>query len=458
MDVKETLGFVDKLLFEKEKRHLNDLETKIIKGLLEGKTYPEIAKNARNSQEEENGYNANHIGEVSRKLYQLLSESLGETINKSNFGWRIESAINSKIFDFGNMYVIECGDSSQISSHKNNNDQEEEIKSKKSYHDLTFAPTLINFFAREKELKILQDWLLNKNTKLVSVVGLKGVGKMHLVKKFVDLNKSEFEVIIWENFKYSQSLDLGLLLDKFLQVFISDIKVNIDDKLKQLLTYLSQKKCLFIFDEFHHIFASGEFAGHYQSEYQNYQDFLKLIIKGEYKSKFILISDEQCDEMHCLNEQSNPVKCLELKGLESIDILKNLGLKDSNYWLELIHLYEGNPTYLKDIAILIRDTYDGKVAEFIAEHNIIITSKMQETFTKIFNRLSPIEKQIILILSKLEKPMSRNELKSSLDLSSMDFVKGLQSLQRRYLLTKIQEEVTLFRLSPVFQKFITDNT
>jgi hypothetical protein len=35
-------------------------------------------------------------------------------------------------------------------------------------------------------------------------------------------------------------------------------------------------------------------------------------------------------------------------------------------------------------------------------------------------------------------------------------IKGLQSLQKRYLLTKIEESEILFNLSPVFKKYIKD--
>ena len=443
MDVQETLHFVDELVFKKTKKHLDDLQRKIIEDLLDGKTYQKIS--------EENGYNPNHIGEVSRKLYQLLSESLGETINKSNFAWTIESAINSKIFDFGNNHVNYCVDSSELIKNKNN-DKEEEIKPEKCYYDLTFAPTVINFYGREKESEILTDWLLNKKTKLVSVLSLKGVGKRHLIKRFIDLNRDEFEVIIWKNLKYPQALDL--LLDNLLQVFTSDIQKNTDDKLRELLNYMAGKKCLFIFNEFHNIFADNQFAGHYQPEYKNYQYLLKLITKAEHQSSLILISEEKCDEMHCLDEELYPVKCLDLKGLDNIDIFRNIGLKDENCWLKLLKLYEGNPSYLKDIAVLIKDVYDGRVSEFLEEENIFITAKMQENLTKVFKRLSPIEKQIIQALSQLQKPSSRKELKLSLNLSATDFIKGLQSLQRRYLLTKIQGEEILFNISPILKKFI----
>lgn len=119
-------------------------------------------------------------------------------------------------------------------------------------------------------------------------------------------------------------------------------------------------------------------------------------------------------------------------------------------------LYEGNPFYLQDIVILIKDVYHSHVREFLEEHHIVITEKIEENLTNIFKRLSSIEKQIIQALSKVEKPISRNELKLSLDLPATDFIKGLQSLQKRYLLTRIQEKEILFNLSPIFKKFITD--
>jgi hypothetical protein len=147
---------------------------------------------------------------------------------------------------------------------------------------------------------------------------------------------------------------------------------------------------------------------------------------------------------------------LELQGLNNRAILNNLGLEDEESCLKLVQMYERNLSYLKDIAVLIKDVYHGCVSEFLQEENILITAKIKESLTAIIKRLSPIEKQIIQALSNLEKDCSRNELKSSLDLSGDDFIKGLQSLQKRYLLTEIKESEILFNLSPVFKKYIKD--
>ncbi|MBE9247847.1 hypothetical protein IQ226_01265 [Dolichospermum sp. LEGE 00240] len=79
---------------------------------------------------------------------------------------------------------------------------------------------------------------------------------------------------------------------------------------------------------------------------------------------------------------------------------------------------------------------------------------MQSYFQETFHHLSPQEQQIVLELSKFDNPISREELRQSLNLSSVDFNNGLQSLQQRYLITKIKEDKILFKLSPVFQEYV----
>ncbi|MFM6477851.1 MAG: ATP-binding protein, partial [Dolichospermum sp.] len=156
----------------------------------------------------------------------------------------------------------------------------------------------------------------------------------------------------------------------------------------------------------------------------------------EHQSHIILISQEQSPEMECLDEELYPIRCLELSGLNHTDILKNTGLQDEESWLNLINLYEGNLMYLKTITMLINKNYDGKVADFLAENTLHITNQMQSHFSEKFNHLSPQEQEIVLQLSKFEHPISREKLRQSLieklNLSSVDFNNGLESLQQRY--------------------------
>ncbi|MFE1744151.1 NB-ARC domain-containing protein [Coleofasciculus sp. H7-2] len=446
MTVTEVLQLVDQLVFKHTGNHLNNLQKNVVEGIWQGKTYGEIAK--------EFGYNnENHIGNVSRELYKILSEQSGEDVNKSNFCWTLERLANS--FNPSNSSQQQVGlINSHINlcsnSHKHDSKNTESSYSKKSYQDLTLAPKITYFCDRITELQTLSHWLTHQNTRLISVLGLSGIGKTTLVKQFIDLNLQQFDVIIWKSIKLSP---LDGIITEILTVVNTDT-IESNNKLTQVFHLLRQKRCLIIFDDLQELFTSGQFAGQYKTEYKDYKNFFTMMTEIEHQSSLILISQEQCQEMICLDEELYPVKCLEVQGLDNTEILKKLGLKDEESWLTLINLYEGNPVYLKDIASLIKNIFLGKVSEFLSENTLLLTEDIKFRFNELFDQLSAIEQQIVLNLSKSNQPMSREDLRQGLSLSSMDLINGLQSLKKRYLLRTTEEEKILFNLSPIFREYI----
>jgi len=439
MNVTEILQFADQLIINKTGKRLDDLQKTVITGVYEGKTYETIAEECNRSE--------SRVRSVGRKLWQILSESLGEDVNKHNFCWTIERVINSQLVNIVNGNIHYCPNNTK-SSFENT---KESIKHQ-LYQDLKLAPKITKFCDRTSEINTLSSWILNQNIRLISILGLSGIGKTTLVKRFIDLNLDQFEVIIWKSLKFPKSLDL--LVNDLLNTCQKEPKQTIDDKLKQLFDILTNKKCLIILDDVQNIFTTGQFAGQYQTEYKDYQKVFTMITEIKHQSNIILISQEQCSEMECLDEELYPIRCLELSGLDNTDILKNTGLEDEESWLNLIKLYEGNWMYLKNITMLINKNYDGQVTDFLAENTLHITNKMQSHFQEIFNYLSPTEKEIVVQLSKFEQPMSREELRQSLNLSSVNFNNGLQSLQQRYLVTKINNGKILFQLYSVFREYV----
>lgn len=445
MNVTEVLQFADKLVFSQTGKHLDDSQETVVKGVWEGKTYEEIADQSNRSER--------HIRDVGYKLWELLSQALGEDIKKTNFRSTLERVYikSSQNICIGTNHNFTF--SSQTLNNPNQNNRETDIKSQSPYYDLTLTPKIINFYNRESELKALSSWILDHDIRLISVLGLSGIGKTTLVKRWVDLNLDKFEVIIWKSLKYPKPLEL--LINDLLNTCKQESKATIDDNLKQLFDVFTDKKCLIILDDVHNIFTQGEFSGQYQSVYQDYQNFFKLITETEHQSHLILISQEQCAEMECLDGELYPIKSLKLSGLEDGEILSGIGLKqDQDSGLKLIEQYQGNPMYLKDVALLIKDVFDGDVAEFLAEDSLVITKEMRSHFNQLFNRLSPVEQKIVLELSKFDQPVSREDLRQHLDLSSMDLINGLKSLQQRYLVSKIKADTILFNLSCVFRKYV----
>jgi len=444
MNVTELLQFVDQVVQKQTGEHLDDLEKAILKGLWQGQTYNQIA--------DESGYNSqNYIGDVSRKLFKILSKQLGEDINKSNFCWTIERLANSynnslqQVSLINNSHINWCSNNPQNSSKDREQDSYE-----KSYHELTIAPKITHFYGRETELQTLSHWLINQNTRLISIVGLPGIGKTTLIKRFVDLNLQNFNIIIWKNIKLSDSLDS--IIAEIFKAINSEF-IQTENKLTQLFNLFRQQKCLIILDNIQELFTPEQLAGKYKPEYKDYKTFLTMITEIEHQSSLILISQEQCQEMICIDEELYPVKCLELQGLDNTDILKNQRLKDEESWSKLINLYEGNPVYLQDISSLIRNIFQGKISDFLSE-GLLLTENMKYQLSELFNRLSTVEQQIVLEMSKSNQPVNREQLRESLSLSSMELINGLQSLKRRYLVTTIESDKTLFILSPVFREYV----
>jgi len=443
MTITEVLQLVDQLVLKKTGEHLDDLEKAVVQGLWQGKTYNQIA--------DECGYDSkNYIGDISRKLFKVLSEQIGEDVNKANFCWTIERAKNSQFFGLVNSNITWCPFSPQNDQNPSINDEDKTSKSR-GYHDLKIAPKITYFYDCTTELNTLSHWLIDQNTRLTSVLGLSGIGKTTLVKQFVDLNLEHFDIIIWKNIKFSPSLDS--ILTEILTSINPD-SVLADNKLTQILNLFRDQKCLIILDDIQELFIKEKSAGQYKSEYRDYQPFLTMITETEHKSSLILISQEKCQEMISLDEELYPVQCLELEGLDSIEILKNYGLQDQDSWSTLIQLYEGNPVYLKDIASLIKKIFSGKVSEFLQENSLIITEGIKSRLNQIFERLSLIEQQIIIELSQDNHPVSREDLRESLSLSSMDLINGLDSLTKRYLIKIIESDQVLFSLSPVVREYI----
>ncbi|MTJ31714.1 NB-ARC domain-containing protein, partial [Aphanizomenon sp. UHCC 0183] len=334
MDVAEILQFADQLILNKTGKRLDDLQKTVITGVYEGKTYETIADECHRSE--------SRVRSVGRKLWQILSESLGEDVNKHNFCWTIERVANNQ-FILGNNNINYCHNNKESSENT-----EQGIKNQ-LYYDLTIAPKINRFCDRTSEIDTLSNWILNQNTHLISILGLSGIGKTTLFKRFIDLHQQKFDAIVWRSLKFPQSLNL--LLDEFLKHHKLDSLPTINDKLKQLFDILTNKKCLIILDDIQNIFIPNQFAGKYQPEYQDYQTLFKMITETHHQSSVILISQEQCPEMECLDEELYPIKSLELSGLDNPEILKNTGLKNEDSWLKLIKLYEGNLLYLKSISI-----------------------------------------------------------------------------------------------------------
>ena len=77
LDLSEILRVINDAVFNSQGKYLTDVQEKIFVGALNGLTYEEIAQ--------EHGYSYGYVSRtVGYKLWKILSEALGETVQKDN--------------------------------------------------------------------------------------------------------------------------------------------------------------------------------------------------------------------------------------------------------------------------------------------------------------------------------------------------------------------------------------
>jgi len=82
METQELINYLDELLISQTGKHLDNLQLSILKGVLNGQKYADIA--------EEYHCTNGHAKDKAYELWKILSQVLGEDINKSNFKATIE--------------------------------------------------------------------------------------------------------------------------------------------------------------------------------------------------------------------------------------------------------------------------------------------------------------------------------------------------------------------------------
>jgi len=97
MDIHEVLQFVDKVVYAKTGKRLNDLQRGIIEGTLKQQKYSEIADTYRLTQ--------GHVKDVGYELLQMLSDTFDEPVDKGNLKSVLERQDNLNI-SFGNNNII----------------------------------------------------------------------------------------------------------------------------------------------------------------------------------------------------------------------------------------------------------------------------------------------------------------------------------------------------------------
>lgn len=461
MDVQEVLKLADDIIFSKTGKHLNHLQEGILRGTWQRQKYPEIAKTCYRSEA--------HVKKVASKLWKLLSETLGEDINQSNFRYTVErwkvSIVSSHFGDYAQVGKFSvCEKKSHPSEILNKEKPNQSIYNHthpKVHLDLSDSPEPNRFYNRTSEPSTLKQWILENRTRLITLLGLTGIGKTALTVQLIQQIQDEFDYIIWRSLRNAPPLQT--LQTDLIQFCRGGAPVPAPSTPEErattgglpLLEYLRSHRCLIILDDVQMIFSTGQLAGYYQPGYENYGTFFKQLAELSHNSCFILLSWEKPTEIAVLEGQNPACRTLQLNGLrtEAEEIFRKKGLAEPEKWSELIALYQGNPSWLNIVAGTIQDLFSGSVSEFLSYDSLLL-GDLESLLHQHFQRLSDLETKVLSGLASEAKLVEISKFPAHLELLPSEFLKVVQSLGRRCLIEKVKEgERSLFTLQPVIREY-----
>ena len=153
-----------------------------------------------------------------------------------------------------------------------------------------------------------------------------------------------------------------------------------------------------------------------------------------------------------------PVRILPLGGLSieaGMAILEDKGLPLTiDKGEELVELYAGNPLALKIISTSILEVFDGQVTDFL-EQGVAVFNGIRMLVERQFDRLSPLEQQVMFWLAINREWVSVGELQADLwpAVSAAQLWEALEYLQGRSL---IEVKGGKFTQQPVVMEYTID--
>lgn len=334
------------------------------------------------------------------------------------------------------------------------------ISSTSRRRDWGEAIDVSTFYGRADEIATLEQWIVNDRCRLITIIGMGGIGKTALSVKVAQQVAGEFECLIWRSLRNAPPIQellagiLGILSNQNTE----KLPETIDDRISLLLHHMREQRCLLVLDNVESILYSGELARAYRLGYEGYGQLLRCIGESNHQSCLVLTSREKPKGLSSKEGINLPIRSLRLSGLQQEDgqfILQEKGFAVLETESQvLIEHYAGNPLALKIIGTTIQEIFNGNISKFLKQ-GVVVFGDISDLLEQQFNRLSILEQQIMYWLAINREWVSLLELSDDIvpPPTQRSLLEVLQSLQQRSL---VENNSGKFTQQPVVMEYVTE--
>ncbi|RCJ19774.1 hypothetical protein A6S26_03275 [Nostoc sp. ATCC 43529] len=344
------------------------------------------------------------------------------------------------------------------------------------------APDVSIFYGRSEELETVKRWVTQENCRLVTLLGMGGIGKTTLSVKLAQeiiasrdekgdggqerisspLSSQSPQYIIWRSLRNAPPVEdiLAQLIQFFSEQQQTNLPSELQHRISLLLKYLRSSRCLIILDNAESILQAGDRTGRYRPGCEGYSQLLQCVAETSHQSCLILTSREKPQGLAKYEGESLPVRSLQLTGLLETEGRELFNVKGKftateDQWQVLISRYGGNPLALKIVASSIRDFFDGNISQFleISQQGTFIFDDIRDLLDQQFHRLTTLEREIMYWLAINREPISLAQLQADFvaHIPPRELLESLSSLQRRSV---IEKSAGGFTQQPVVMEYV----